>query len=57
MPKNYSERKIKMKTWQIVALAAGGLAVAYFLFKEDKEDPKTGMSMSVAKPKTGSGWS
>ena len=46
-----------MKTWQIVALAAGGLAVAYFLFKEDKEDPKTGMSMSVAKPKTGSGWS
>ena len=45
-----------MKTWQIVALAAGGLAVAYFLFKEDKEDPKTGMH-SVAKPKTGSGWS
>ena len=42
-----------MKTWQIVALAAGGLAVAYYLFKEDKDD-KGGMS--IAKKK-GSGWS
>ena len=43
-----------MKTWQIVALAAGGLAVAYFLFKEDKPDKG---AMSVSKPSTGSGWS
>ena len=53
MPKNYSDPKLKMKTWQIVALAAGGLAVDYFLFR-DKDEKKGGMS--IAKKK-GSGWS
>ena len=62
LQKNNPSYKVKMKTWEKVAIGAGIAAVVYFMFiKKDKseEEKKKGGMMSIAKPPatTGSGWS
>ena len=60
LQKNNPSYKVKMKTWEKVAIGVGVAAGVYFMFikkDKDEEEKKGGMSMAKPPVATGSGWS